>query len=138
MQYFVRLKVMIFFCYKNENIRCTKCPISTCPARKKTGVYVMSMLPWFAVFNLHSSLSLPFTPSLQSAFYTDGSCHSCLSGVMVVAVSRCMFFPMTFCYPCVTFLWEKMSIISPFTLLHQVACKVLSRGICLTLKSIFG
>ena len=26
---FVRLKVMLFFCYKNENIRYTKCPIST-------------------------------------------------------------------------------------------------------------
>ena len=132
---------MVFFCYKNENIRCTKCPISTCPARKKTlACYTCLCYPGLqsSICILPSVCLLRPVCSLQSAFYTDGSCRSCLSGVMVVAVSRCMFFPMTFYYPCVTFLWEKMFIISPFTLLHQFACKVLSRGICLTLKSIFG
>ena len=67
-------------------------PSQPAQLEKNSCMLHMSMLPWFAVFNLHSSLSLPFTPSLQSAFYTGGSCHSCLSGVMVVAVSRCMFF----------------------------------------------
>ena len=67
-------------------------PSQPAQLEKNSCMLHVSMLPWFAVFNLHSSLSLPFTPSLQSAFYTDGSCRSCLSGVMVVAVSRCMFF----------------------------------------------
>ena len=39
---------MLFFCYRNANIRYTKCPISTRPVKKKK-----KTLAWYACLCFH-------------------------------------------------------------------------------------
>ena len=40
---------MLFFCYRNANIRYTKCPISTRPVKKKKTLACYICMPMFSL-----------------------------------------------------------------------------------------